>query len=91
MVLLHAWQRDERGGLRRRTFDHAAIPAGWYDAPDKVPPPTVPDWAEQTFSARVPEPAVEPAPVPPLPVPPPPVRAAKRPAVRRRTGRARKR
>ncbi|MFO1057885.1 MAG: hypothetical protein U1E53_13065 [Dongiaceae bacterium] len=69
MVLLHAWQRDERGGLRRGTFDHRAIPAGWYDAPDKVPAVEVPAWAEQTFSARVPDPtAISPeraaAPVP---------------------------
>jgi hypothetical protein len=42
MVLLHAWQRDERGHLRRRTFDEGEIPAGWYDAPDKVPEPAVP-------------------------------------------------
>ena len=52
MVLLHAWQRDERGGLRRRTFDHAAIPAGWYDAPDKVPPLTVPEKQEGQASFR---------------------------------------
>jgi hypothetical protein len=86
MALLHAWQRDERGGLRRRTFDHAAIPPGWYDAPDKVPPLTVPDWAEQTFSARVPEPAAA------LPEPgPAPAPVAERLPVRRRAGRARKR
>ena len=38
MALLNVWQRNELGGLRAATVDHDAIPAGWYDAPDKVPP-----------------------------------------------------
>ncbi len=35
--LLPLYQLDERGQIRWRMFDKDQWPAGWYDAPDKVP------------------------------------------------------
>ena len=58
-VLLHAWQPDPQGGLRRAIFDSDAIPAGWYDAPDKVP-------GVRAAEAAAPTVAPEPAPSRPV-------------------------
>jgi hypothetical protein len=69
-VLMDGFQRDDRGGIRFRTFDSDTFPgpaAGWWDAPDKVPPlirggqvvpdpaapPVVVSQAEATISANL--------------------------------------